>query len=61
MDFISVSLFNSGQRLITKAMEAIRVRLTKPMKKGPIGLFAKAWTEESTPERVRKVPKITRP
>ena len=26
---------------------------------GPIALWAKACTEDSTPERVRKVPKMT--
>ena len=31
-----------------------------PKKRGPIADWANAWTEESTPERVRKVPKIIR-
>ena len=60
MELISVSLRSSGQHLMSKATDAIRVRETKAMNIGPIGLFAKACTEESTPERVRKVPNTTR-
>ena len=37
----------------------MKVTPIKPKNIGPIALWAKACTDESTPERVRKVPKIT--
>ena len=45
---------------MTSATEAINVIAMYVKNNGPIALCANAWTEESTPERVRNVPKMTR-
>src|SRR5207244_13453609 len=37
-----------------------RMRGRYPSRKGPMAPLAKAWTEETMPLRVRKVPKIVR-
>ena len=42
------------------ATEVIRVAAIKTKNSGPIALWANECTEESTPERVRNVPKMTR-
>src|SRR6516165_12596202 len=41
-------------------MQTARVTRMKPTNQGPICEFAKAWTELTTPLRVRKVPRIHR-
>src|SRR3989304_3114806 len=48
------------QRRSSRRSEAMKVRPMKAKKSGPRADWAKACTEESTPERVRNVPKITR-
>ena len=59
MDDICVSALRSFQRLRSKDKDTIKVIPMKAKNNGPIALWAKACTEESTPERVRNVPKIT--
>ncbi len=58
-DRIWFSPFNSSQCLIKSASEATDVIPMKAKNNGPIADSAKAWTEERTPDRVRKVPKMT--
>jgi hypothetical protein len=50
----------SFQRWISRPNEVIIVTPMKAKNIGPMALWEKACTEESTPERVRKVPKITK-
>ncbi len=59
MDFISASARRSAQRWMSRPMEVIKVTPMKIKNDGPMALCAKACTEDSTPERVRKVPKMT--
>jgi hypothetical protein len=54
------SLVSRSQRLISSAKDATKVAPMKAKKAGPIPDSAKACTEDSTPDRVRNVPKITR-
>ena len=49
----------SFQRCSSSARDAMNVMPMKPKNSGPMALCAKACTEDSTPERVRKVPKMT--
>src|SRR3990172_1933791 len=59
-EVISTSDFRACQRRLSKERETAKVTEIKRKNNGPMALCAKACTEDSTPERVRKVPKITR-
>src|SRR4030042_848333 len=60
IEVISEFDFRSFQRWLNSKSDVIRVNPIKPKNNGPMALWAKAWTDSSTPDRVRKVPKITR-
>jgi hypothetical protein len=53
------SLRRSGQRCSNSDKEATVVTPMKAKNIGPMADWAKACTDDSTPERVRKVPKMT--
>ena len=53
------SLRRRSQPRKSSVNEMAKVTPMKMKKSGPTALWAKACTEESTPERVRKVPKMT--
>ena len=59
-EFICPSERREFQRCRSKPNDTMNVTPINVKKRGPIADWAKACTEESTPERVRKVPKMTR-
>jgi len=59
-EFICPSERREFQRCRSKPNDTMNVTPINVKKSGPIADWAKACTEESTPERVRKVPKMTR-
>ena len=55
-DSYSFWVLSSPNRLLNRIVEKRTISTTNPKNTGPIGDWANAWTEETTPLRVKNVP-----